>query len=73
MKKSLFVDSGWTTGGHCIDGILTHAQKHSLRGFRGNVDNVDNHFLATKVKDIYIRVNTYIVCQRKLTPRPPPI
>ena len=73
MQKSLCVDYRWTIGGHCIDWILTHAQTPCLRGVWESVDNVDNHFLATKIKDFDIRVNTYIDCNGKLTPRPPPI
>ena len=53
------VDNRWTTRGHCINEILTHTQTACLRGLQRIVDNVDNVFLATKIKDFDIRVNTY--------------
>jgi hypothetical protein len=55
MQNLHNVDNGWTIVGHCINESLTHAQSQQGRGVWEIVDNVDNEFTTTKIKENNVR------------------
>jgi hypothetical protein len=52
------VDNKWITDGQRKWRDVVHVESQRARHVGESVDNVDNHFLATKIKDFDIRVNT---------------